>query len=170
MTRRFVEATAGSGVQILDTRKTTPGMRIIEKYAVRCGGGHNHRLGLFDRVMIKDNHLALWQRRGGEGVDGAIRATRDRYPGLLIEVEVEKEGDLDEVLAGQPDWVLLDNMAPAELATCAARCRGICKTEASGGITLETIGEVVKTGVDAVSLGTLTHSAPATDLSLEMVL
>ena len=169
LTQRFVEKAAPYGTVILDTRKTTPTLRVLEKYAVLCGGGENHRMGLYDRVMIKDNHRRLWQ--GGETgrLDLAVAAARERYPDLAVEVEVESLAELDSALAGHPEWVLLDNMDPARLAACVARCGGRARLEASGGITLANIEAVAATGVDAVSLGCLTHSAPAADLSLEIL-
>jgi len=164
---RFVGAVAGTGTAILDTRKTSPCLRVLEKYAVRCGGGKNHRLGLYDRILIKDNHRGLWRRRGA-GLADAVREARRLFPELAVEVEVESEEDLRSALAARPDWVLLDNM-PAELMrACVGQCRGICATEASGGITLSNVRQVAETGVDAISLGCLTHSAPATDLTLEV--
>lgn len=167
LTRRFVDKSGPSGARILDTRKTTPTLRVLEKYAVRCGGGENHRHGLFDRVLIKDNHRRFWHETQGEPLDGAVRRARTRNPGLTIEVEVESEADLETVLKADPDWVLLDNMTPAQLRRCVTLCAGRCRLEASGGINLDNIAEVAATGVDAVSLGCLTHSAAAADLSLE---
>ena len=168
VTARYVAAAGNPRVQILDTRKTTPTLRTFEKYAVLCGGGTNHRYGLFDAVLIKDNHLAAWARHHG-GVGEAVRAARERFPDLKIEVEVDTEEQLREALEARPDWVLLDNMSPERLRRCVELCRGVCRTEASGGITLETIAEVAATGVDAVSVGALTHSARAVDLALDFV-
>ncbi|MGQ9661642.1 MAG: carboxylating nicotinate-nucleotide diphosphorylase [Kiritimatiellia bacterium] len=167
LTRRFVEAVRPYGVAILDTRKTTPGLRRLEKYAVRCGGGANHRMGLYDRILIKDNHRWLWGRH--RRLADAVRLLRSKYPGVPIEVEVESEDELEDVLEECPDWILFDNMPPERLRACVSRCRGRCRVEASGGITLENIAEIAVTGVDAVSLGCLTHSAPAVDLSLEVL-
>jgi nicotinate-nucleotide pyrophosphorylase (carboxylating) len=167
LTGMFVDAVAGLKTIILDTRKTTPCLRILEKYAVLCGGGVNHRSGLYDRVLIKDNHRALWAG-ADRSLDGAVREARRRYPGLEIEIEVESEAELRSALAGEPDWVLLDNMAPGLMRRCVALCAGRCRTEASGGISLSNIRAVAETGVDAVSLGCLTHSAPAADLTLEV--
>jgi nicotinate-nucleotide pyrophosphorylase (carboxylating) len=168
MTRRYVEEANNPDVLILDTRKTTPTLRTFEKYAVVCGGGTNHRYGLFDRVLIKDNHLAHWTREGGD-LAGSIHATREKYPHLLVEVEVDTINQLKDVLPARPDWVLLDNMPPDELRKCVKLCAGICKTEASGGVNLKTICEIAKTGVNAVSVGALTHSAPSADLALDFV-
>ncbi|HOW97495.1 MAG TPA: carboxylating nicotinate-nucleotide diphosphorylase [Kiritimatiellia bacterium] len=167
LTRQFARKAAPYGVQILDTRKTTPTLRFLEKYAVLCGGGANHRIGLYDRVLIKDNHRAAWSRRGGNGLAGAVEEARRRFPGLVIEIEVENEDELREALAARPDWILLDNMKPGRLARCVTLAKGLCKLEASGGITLKTVEAVARTGVDALSVGALTHSAPAADFSLE---
>jgi nicotinate-nucleotide pyrophosphorylase (carboxylating) len=167
LTARFVEAVRPFGVAILDTRKTTPGLRAIEKYAVRCGGGTNHRMGLYDRVLIKDNHRYAWEAETRRPIDEAVQQARLRYPGMLIEVEVESEEELECALRGTPDWVLLDNMPPDQIRRCVRICHGRARLEASGGITLENIRDVAATGVDAISLGCLTHSAPAADLSLE---
>lgn len=166
MTARFVEKVRGHNVQILDTRKTTPGLRVLEKYAVACGGGTNHRMGLFDKVLIKDNHLKLW-RSGQRAFADAVEEARRCYPGLEVEIEVESEAELEDALKGRPDWVLLDNMPPDRLKRCVELCAGRCKLEASGGITLQTVEAVAATGVTAISLGCLTHSAPAADLSME---
>jgi nicotinate-nucleotide pyrophosphorylase (carboxylating) len=168
MTRRYVEEANNPDVLILDTRKTTPTLRMFEKYAVVCGGGTNHRYGLFDRVLIKDNHLAHWTREGGD-LAGSIHATRKKYPRLLVEVEVDTIQQLKAVLPAKPDWVLLDNMPPAVLRQCVKLCAGISKTEASGGVNLKTIREIAKTGVTAISVGALTHSAPSMDLALDFV-
>lgn len=165
LTREYVRC-AGRAI-VLDTRKTTPGLRVLEKYAVECGGGHNHRMGLYDRILIKDNHRALWRRQGGGSLAAAIEEARRKYPELLIEVEVESEEDLREVLKASPDWVLLDNLSPEQMARCVEICRGRCKVEASGGVTLEQMPKIVAAGVDAVSVGALTHSAPAIDFTLE---
>jgi len=168
MTRRYVDEVNNPDVLILDTRKTTPTLRAFEKYAVLCGGGTNHRYGLFDRVLIKDNHLVHWTREGGTLV-GAIIESRNQYPDLLVEVEVDTLDQLKEVLVAKPDWVLLDNMPPIKLRECVKLCEGICKAEASGGVNLSTIREIAKTGVDAVSVGALTHSSPSADLALDFI-
>lgn len=167
LTAAFVKATEAHGVQILDTRKTTPTLRILEKYAVLCGGGTNHRMALHDRVLIKDNHRRFWRKDDTPTLDAAIEMARAAHPGIPIEVEVESTEELQSALRANPDWVLLDNMNPEQLRTCVALARGNTLTEASGGITLATAPDVAATGVDAISLGCLTHSAPAADLSLE---
>ncbi|MBN1268312.1 MAG: carboxylating nicotinate-nucleotide diphosphorylase [Kiritimatiellae bacterium] len=164
LTRKFVDLVASHKTTILDTRKTTPTFRSLEKYAVRSGGGENHRSGLYDRVLIKDNHRRAW----GADLAGAVRSAREKHPGLEVEIEVESLEELAAVLPAEPDWILLDNMTPELLRECAAVCAGRCRLEASGGITLENIEQVAATGVDAISLGCLTHSAPAADLSLEV--
>lgn len=167
LTRRYVEAVAATEVLILDTRKTTPGYRRLEKYAVRCGGGENHRIGLYDRIMLKDNHLAAWRRRNQGGLADMVRAARRAYPELEIEVEVDTAEQLDEVLPAEPDWVLLDNMEPDELSACVRLAKGRTRLEASGGLTLDTVAAIAATGVDAISVGALTHSAPACDIALD---
>jgi nicotinate-nucleotide pyrophosphorylase (carboxylating) len=169
ITAEYVKAAGNPEVDILCTRKTTPLLRPFEKYAVRCGGGVNHRYGLFDAVLIKDNHLASWERTHGIGVGEAVAAARTRHPKLKIEVEVDTIEQLREALEARPDWVLLDNMPPPVLRECVSLCKGICRTEASGGINLKTIGAIAQTGVDAVSVGALTHSAPSIDLALDFV-
>ncbi len=167
LTRQFVQKAKPHGVQVLDTRKTTPLMRVLEKYAVVCGGGSNHRMGLYDRVLIKDNHRAFWKRSRRGSLAEAVVAARRRSPGLAIEVEVESESDLKAVLKASPNWVLLDNMPVARIRRCVQICAGKSRIEVSGGVTLKTIERIARTGVDAVSVGALTHSAPAADLSLE---
>lgn len=167
LTSRFVEATRKYGTMILDTRKTTPNLRLFEKYAVVCGGGTNHRFGLYDRVLVKDNHRRLWQGGDPDRLDLAVAAARKAYPQLEVEIEVESVAECVSALRGKPEWIMLDNMGCEMMRECVALCKGIAKTEASGGITLARACEVAATGVDAISLGCLTHSAPAVDLSLE---
>lgn len=165
LTRRFVDKVRGYGVDILDTRKTSPLLRVLEKYAVKCGGGVNHRFGLYDRILMKDNHCRLW---GRGSLDKAVLAARKRYPRLMIEVEVENESGLKSALKAKPDWIMLDNMSPARMKKCVKIAAGRAKVEASGGITFKNVVAAARTGVDAISLGCLTHSAPAADLSLEI--
>jgi nicotinate-nucleotide pyrophosphorylase (carboxylating) len=167
LTATFVRSVAPARTAILDTRKTTPGLRLLEKYAVACGGGTNHRMGLFDRALIKDNHRALC-RTSGISLAEAIRSVRRKHPGKPVEVEVENEIELRDALRARPDWVLLDNMPVSRMKRCVAIGRGRTKFEASGGVNLRNIRAVASSGVDAVSLGCLTHSAPAIDLSLEI--
>lgn len=168
LTRSYVEAVQPYPVRILDTRKTTPGLRRFEKAAVVHGGGTNHRFGLFDRILIKDNHRAFWRTAGREArLADAVRETRRRYPRLSVEIEVESESELLDALEGCPDWVLLDNMTPAQMRRCVQLTAGRAKLEASGGITLRTVRRVASTGVDALSVGALTHSARALDFALD---
>lgn len=166
-TECLVRIVADYGTQILDTRKTVPGLRRLDKYAVKCGGGTNHRIGLHDAILIKDNHLAFWRQKNRGTLADAVRCARQAYPGLKIEIEVDTLEQLNEVLPGKPDWVLLDNMPPETVAEAVLLCGGICKTEASGGITKDNVREYARAGVTAISIGALTHSAQAADLSLE---
>ncbi len=161
---------AGSQARVIDTRKTTPGLRYLERYAVRAGGGQNHRFNLADGILIKDNHLAALRARG-MGIADAVRLSRERSPHTLrVELEVTTLDELDEALAAGADIILLDNMTIEQMAEAVRRARGRAMTEASGGITPENIGEVAATGVDLISLGALTHSAPSLDISLELEL
>jgi nicotinate-nucleotide pyrophosphorylase (carboxylating) len=169
LTAEFVRTAANPAVKILDTRKTLPGYRQLDKYAVLCGGGTNHRMGLYDMAMIKDNHLAYWAENSDSGICGAVDAVRARFPDRKVELEVDTVDQLKEALASKPDWVLLDNMTLAELRECVALCKGVCRTEASGGVNLNTIAAIAQTGVDAISVGALTHSAIAADLALDFV-
>ena len=169
LTHEFVEWVSRLGVKVLDTRKTTPTLRALERYAVVCGGGTNHRDGLFDRVLVKDNHRVLWRRTAGRTLADSVLAARRARPGLEIEVEVESVEEFTSVLAARPDWILLDNMAVDAIAECVKLCAGRCKIEASGGITLQNAGDVAAAGVTAISVGALTHSAPAVDFSLELI-
>jgi nicotinate-nucleotide pyrophosphorylase (carboxylating) len=170
LTGRFVSAVSGTGATILDTRKTTPGWRILEKYAVRCGGGRNHRIGLFDAVLIKDNHLA-WLSSADDPIGRAIASSREHAPaGTVVEVEVDSLDQFDRALSCRPDIVLLDNFSTDQLAEAVRRrdsaAPGIL-LESSGGITLDTVAAVARTGVDRISVGALTHSAPALDIALD---
>lgn len=161
LTARYVEAVEGTGARILDTRKTAPGMRLLQKAAVLAGGGVNHRIGLFDAVLIKENHIAM-----AGGVGPAVTAALAAAPGLLVEVECEREEQVDEALAAGASRILLDNMTPERMRAIVRAVAGRAELEASGGITLATIRAHADTGVDFVSVGALTHSAPALDLSL----
>jgi nicotinate-nucleotide pyrophosphorylase (carboxylating) len=167
LTRKFVNATKKYGTMILDTRKTTPGLRVFEKYAVLCGGGTNHRMGMYDRILIKDNHRKLWGGGDPDRLDEAVFAARKAFPRLAVEVEVESREECASALRAAPEWIMLDNMSIEEMKECVRMCRKISKTEASGGITLDRAKAVAATGVTAISLGCLTHSAPAVDLTLE---
>ncbi len=170
VTHRFVEAVRGRSVEILDTRKTTPGLRKLEKYAVRMGGGRNHRFGLYDRVMIKDNHRALAALEGPGAIHRAVAACRKHAPGLDIEVEADTLEDVAAALEAGADIILLDNMSDDEMAEAVRLVQGRAVLEASGGITLERVGAVADTGVDCISVGALTHSAPAVDISMQIEL
>jgi len=162
-TRAFVDAVAGSPARVVDTRKTTPGLRILEKYAVRCGGGANHRFGLSDGILIKDNHLAA-----GGGVAVCVARARAAAPhGLRVEVECKTLAQVDEAVAAGAEIVLLDNMEPELLREAVRRIAGRARTEASGGVRLDTIAAIAATGVDLISVGALTHSAPSLDISLD---
>ena len=136
-------------------------------YAVTCGGGTNHRMGMYDRVLMKDNHRRLWKGGNPDELDQAVAAARRRFPKLEVEVEVETIRECESALKAKPEWIMLDNMSIADMKKCVKLCKGISKTEASGGITLERAKEVAATGVTAISLGCLTHSAGSVDLSLE---
>jgi nicotinate-nucleotide pyrophosphorylase (carboxylating) len=170
LTSRFVEATARLPCRILDTRKTLPGWRLLEKYAVRCGGGSNHRMGLFDGILIKDNHLAALGG-GPEAIGRSIRAAREKNGSTIpIEVEVENLELLSVALDCHPDIVLLDNMSLDQLREAVRRRNKTApkiQLEASGGITLENVRAIAETGVDRISIGALTHSAPALDIALD---
>lgn len=166
LTRRYVESVHGLAVRILDTRKTTPGWRLLEKYAIRCGGGHNHRMGLYDGILIKDNHLASMNM--ARSLSEAIRLARGGA--LAFEVEVDTLEQLDEALGGKPDFVLLDNMPLTALREAVRRRNAVAPDvllEASGGVTLENVRAIAETGVDRISVGALTHSAPALDIGLD---
>jgi len=162
LTSQFVDAAAGR-ITILDTRKTTPLMRTLEKYAVRAGGGTNHRLGLSDGILIKDNHVRL-----AGGVCNAVARMRASKPDLPIEVEAQSLSEVADALQAGADIVLLDNLSTPDIIDAVRQCRGRAKTEISGGVTLARIAELAGTGADFVSIGALTHSAPAADLSFEM--
>jgi nicotinate-nucleotide pyrophosphorylase (carboxylating) len=166
-TECLVRIVTDYGTLILDTRKTVPGLRRLDKYAVKCGGGTNHRIGLHDAILIKDNHLAFWRQKNRGTLADAVRCARKAYPGLKIEIEVDTLEQLQEALPGEPDWVLLDNMSPAMVAEAVALCNGRCKTEASGGITKDNVREYARAGVTAISIGALTHSSKAADLGLD---
>lgn len=168
LTRRYLEA-AGANAEILDTRKTTPGWRLLEKYAVRAGGGHNHRIGLYDGVLIKDNHLSALGG-GAAAVPLAVAAARAHAPGLPIEVEVESMEQFEAALQCKPNIVLLDNMPVELMRNCIDRRNKVAPKvllEASGGVNLQSIAAIAATGVDRISVGALTHSAPALDIALD---
>ncbi len=181
LTRQYVEAIAGTRARIYDTRKTTPGWRRLEKYAVRCGGGHNHRAGLFDAILIKDNHVGFLSGGGSSAAmpAQAVHAARrflaktfanDPRAKMIVEVEVDRLDQLEAVLQSKPEIVLLDNMSAADLRVAVAMrdaaAPGV-ELEASGGVTLQTVRAIAATGIDRISVGSLTHSAPALDVSLD---
>ncbi len=161
LTARYVTAVEGTGCRVLDTRKTTPGLRALEKAAVVAGGGTSHRFGLFDEILIKENHIAL-----AGGVGEAVRLARERFPDVPLEVECRTADDVAEALAAGAPRILLDNMTPAEMQAISADVGGRAVLEASGGITLDTVRAAAAAGLQFVSVGALTHSAPALDLSL----
>lgn len=167
MTRRFVDLASPHNVAILDTRKTTPGLRALEKYAVTCGGGVNHRPDLASMAMIKDNHREALAREGLTLAEGIARI-RGRSPGVPVEVEVDSLDELEEALSGEPEWVLLDNMTPADVARAVAITDGRAKLEVSGGVDLETVAGLAAAGPDAISVGALTHSAGSLDIGVEL--
>ena len=166
-TAAYARAVAGTNCLVLDTRKTLPGWRTLAKYAVRCGGGHNHRMGLYDRIMLKDNHWLA----GGGAVDDLVARSREQYPDLAVEVEVDGLDQLDRVLPLGVEWILLDNFDPADVAEAVLRRGRLAPTtrlEVSGNVTLESIAVYAAAGVDAASVGRLTHSVKALDLGLDL--
>ncbi|MFM8562144.1 MAG: carboxylating nicotinate-nucleotide diphosphorylase [Solirubrobacterales bacterium] len=162
---RYARAVEGTGAQVIDTRKTTPGLRLLEKAAVRAGGAGNHRTGLWDEVLIKENHVAM-----AGGIGPALEAARELFPGVPTEIECRSAAEVDEALAAGAERIMLDNMGVDELQGIVARVDGRAQLEASGGVNLETVRAVAQTGVQFVSVGAMTHSAPALDLSLVMEL
>lgn len=169
LTAQFVDAIQGTHAKIIETRKTTPGWRRLEKYAVTCGGGENHRFGLFDMVLIKDNHLAALSGAKPDPVTAAVKQAREKYPQLKIEVEADTLEQVEQGVAAGADFVLLDNMTLAQLREAVQKCKGHAKTEASGGVNLSTVRAIAETGVDFISVGALTHSARAVDIGLDSV-
>jgi nicotinate-nucleotide pyrophosphorylase (carboxylating) len=168
LTARYVEAVAGTGARIVDTRKTTPGLRVLERQAVRDGGGHNHRFSLSDAVLAKDNHLAVLAA-SGVPIGDAIRAARARLGHTThLEVEVDRLDQIEPVVAAGVDTIMLDNFTPDELREGVARVAGRALVEASGGVSLDTVAEIAATGVDVISVGALTHSVRALDLGLDV--
>jgi len=163
LTRAWVDAIDGTGAAIRDTRKTTPGMRRLEKYAVRCGGGVNHRMSLSDAALVKDNHVVA-----AGGVAAAFEAVRRRFPGIDVEVEVDSLVQLDEVLAAGADLVLLDNFSLEDMREAVRRTGGRARLEASGGLALPAAADVARTGVDYLAVGALTHSAPVLDIGADL--
>jgi nicotinate-nucleotide pyrophosphorylase (carboxylating) len=167
LTASYVEAITGTHARILDTRKTTPGWRRFEKYAVACGGGQNHRIGLFDLVLIKDNHLAALRDEKPNAIAAAVHRARAGYPKLQVEVEADTLEQVGQAADARADIILLDNMSPALLRQAVELVAGRAKTEASGGINLDTVRAVAESGVDYISVGALTHSARAVDIGLD---
>jgi len=167
LTSQFVEAVRGTNAKILDTRKTTPGWRRFEKYAVTCGGGKNHRLGLFDMILIKDNHLAALQNKKPNAIAAAVARAREKFPKLKIEVEADTLKQVEQAVNAGADFVLLDNMDLKQLRQAVKIVNGRAKTEASGGVNLKIVRAIAKTGVDFISVGALTHSACAVDIGLD---
>ena len=166
-TAQYVAAVRGTKAQILDTRKTTPGWRLLEKYAVACGGGKNHRLGLHDMILIKDNHLAALKDAKPNAVAAAVARARAKYPKLLVEVETDTLVQVAQAVAAGADIILLDNMTPSRLWQAVQLVAGRAQTEASGGVTLKTVGAIARSGVDFISVGAITHSARAVDIGLD---
>lgn len=162
LTRRYVDAVAGTGARILDTRKTVPGLRALQRYAVRCGGGCNHRFGLYDVAMVKDNHV------GAVGLAAAVDAIRAAHPERAVVVETRTLSEVQQAVAAAADVVLLDNMGPEMMADAVEIIGDASKAEASGGITLDNVREVAASGVGRISVGALTHSAPSLDIALDL--
>ena len=169
LTAQFADLIAGTRAQILDTRKTTPGWRRFEKFAVACGGGRNHRFGLFDMVLIKDNHLAALAGEKPNAIAAAVQRARKQYPQLKIEVEADTLEQVQQGAEAGADIILLDNMAPAELRAAVEIVGGRAKTEASGGVSLASVRIIAETGVDFISVGAITHSARAVDIGLDFL-
>lgn len=167
LTAQFVDAVKGTRAQILDTRKTTPGWRRFEKYAVACGGGKNYRLGLFDQVLIKDNHLAALRNEKPNAIAAAIQLARKNYPKLKIEVEADTLEQVAQAVDAGADIILLDNMTPEQMRSAVKTAKGLAQTEASGGVNLGTVRAIAGSGVDFISVGALTHSARAVDIGLD---
>lgn len=166
-TAAFVELVAGTGAQILDTRKTTPGWRAFEKYAVHCGGGRNHRIGLYDMILIKDNHLAALRECKPNAVAAAVARARQHYPELKVEVEADTLDQVRQAVEARADIILLDNMTPDQLRQAVAIVGDAARTEASGGVNLRTCRTIAETGVNFISVGGITHSARAVDIALD---
>lgn len=167
LTAQFVDAVKGTRAKILDTRKTTPGWRRFEKYAVTCGGGRNHRFGLSDMVLIKDNHLAALRNVKPDAIVAAVSRAREKFPKLKVEVEADTLAQVKQAVAAGVDFILLDNMTPAQLRQAVKLVATRAQLEASGGVNLQNVRAIAKTGVDYISVGAQTHSAPAVDISLD---
>jgi len=170
LTSQFVDAVKGTRAKVLDTRKTTPGLRRLEKYAVGCGGGHSYRMGLFDRVLIKDNHLAALRDEPPNAVAAAVKRARETFPKHKIEVEADMLEQVEQALSAGADIILLDNMNLVQLRVAVQQARGKAETEASGGVNLANVRQIADTGVDYISVGAITHSARAVDIALDLEL
>ena len=166
-TAQFADAIRGTPAKILDTRKTTPGWRRFEKYAVACGGGQNHRIGLFDRVLIKDNHLVALQNEKPNAIAAAVARAREKFPKLKVEVEADTLEQVAQAADAGADIILLDNMPPTQLRQAVKIVKGRAQTEASGGVNLKTVRKIAEAGVDFISVGAITHSARAVDIGLD---
>ncbi len=169
LTRAYVRETEGTRARIVCTRKTTPGLRVLEKYAVRCGGGLNHRFGLDDAILIKDNHIAALAGHNDPVAEAVRRAKAAAGHLMQVEIEVDRLDQLDQALGAGPDVILLDNFSLEDLREAVRRTAGRVRLEASGGVTLQTVRTIAETGVDAISVGALTHSAPVLDIGLDAV-
>jgi nicotinate-nucleotide pyrophosphorylase (carboxylating) len=170
LTAKYVAAAAGTRARIVDTRKTTPGLRLLERYAVRCGGGHNHRYSLSDAVLLKDNHLAILNRDPTRSLTAMLLEARSHLPHTThLEVEVDRLDQMDAVLSAGVDTILLDNFSTQDLRAGVAHIAARCLVEASGGVTLERISEIASTGVDLISVGALTHSVRSLDIGLDLL-
>ena len=169
LTAQYVDAIKGTKAQILDTRKTIPGLRLLEKYAVTCGGGKNHRIGLFDMVLIKDNHLAALKNAQPNPIAAAVNGARKKFPKLRVEVEADTLAQVRQAVEAGADVVLLDNMPPTQLREAVTFVAGRAQTEASGGVNLSTVRAIADTGVDFISVGAITHSARAVDIGLDFL-
>jgi nicotinate-nucleotide pyrophosphorylase (carboxylating) len=167
LTAQFVAAVKGTSAKILDTRKTTPGLRQFEKYAVTCGGGQNHRIGLYDQILIKDNHLAALHGEKPNAVGAAVQRARVEYPKLKVEVEADTLEQVEQAVDARADIVLLDNMDLTQMRLAVEKAKGRVQTEASGGVDLRTVAAIADTGVDFISVGAITHSARAVDIGLD---
>lgn len=168
-TGKFVELVKGTNAKILDTRKTTPGLRKLEKYAVVCGGGSNHRMGLYDQILIKDNHLAALKNELPNPIAAAVKRARERFPLLVVEVEADTLEQVSQAVEAKADIILLDNMTVEQIREAVKIVNGRCKLEVSGGVNLNTVRQFAETGIDFISVGSITHSARAVDIALDFI-
>ncbi len=167
LTNTYAEKIKGTNAKILDTRKTTPGLRKLEKYAVLCGGGHNHRIGLYDQILVKDNHIAALKNEKPNPIAAAVKRSRESYPSFIVEIEADNLNQVCQAVEAGADIVLLDNMKINQIKEAVAIAKGRVKLEVSGGVNLNTVREIAETGVDFISVGALTHSARAVDIALD---